>query len=236
MVATCLALDLQFQGGIFNYSLACCDLRILVKNCVCCCIWQNQWPKQPLASFNLGRGLLPGMLDFPDIIFGAEHHGSFPLFWCDNWLFCSTVVPGSNILREKRIFNYHLSCARLTFEYSTGILSVADLLLCHCAGPRDSGSLCQGNLNPSWFYQEEHHVTSRRKAYLNTATLSALGRKGRLSKCWRHFPHTVPPCNGCCTLTTTTTVSLQPAKSYALLKAIHYQEKAKNSVTHFNWI
>lgn len=66
----------SFKWGIFNYSRVCCDFRILVKNCVCCFIWQTQ----PLASFNLGRGLLAGMLDFPDI-FGAEHHGSFPLFW-----------------------------------------------------------------------------------------------------------------------------------------------------------
>lgn len=172
--------------------------------------------KQLLASFNIGNCLLAGTLNFPDIKFGTGHHGSFPLFWYDNWLSCSTVVPGSIILREKRIFSYHLSCARLTFENSTGIRLVADLLLCDWSGPRESGPLCQGNLNPSWFYQYPYHQGGNMSVYYCTYC-SALGRKGRLSKCCRQFPHTVP---------VATTVSLQLAKMYALWRAIHYQEKA----------
>ena len=83
-----------------------------------------------LGNSAFGEALKDGTLDLPEnsIIPGAEPRGPLPHVFVGDEAFplrsnLLRPFPGTNLSREKRLFNYRLSRARLTVECAFGILS-----------------------------------------------------------------------------------------------------------------
>ncbi|KAJ8001207.1 hypothetical protein DPEC_G00191940 [Dallia pectoralis] len=83
-----------------------------------------------LANSCFGEGLRDSTLDLPEDVqlSGGETRGPLPHIFVGDEAFPLGVnlmrpFPGTNIPREKRIFNYRLSRARMTVECAFGMLS-----------------------------------------------------------------------------------------------------------------
>lgn len=128
--------------------------------------------------------------------------GSSPLYWFDDWLLCSTVVPGSSILREMLIFSYHLSCARLTVEYMDSLSSRFTTI-----------SFCWSQRKGTSRQTSSFMIWPGITCDIKNQNLSQFSLLLVLYRMLEIFP------SDSCTLTT---VSLQSEKSYAILRATDY--------------